>query len=85
MVREKIAGETSRLQGLEQQREQQVASLNTSQAERAQAVKAISQQIKKQGGELQRLQSQAKSVETLLAKLRKAIEKSAAAKPKTDQ
>jgi septal ring factor EnvC (AmiA/AmiB activator) len=83
LVREKIAGETSRLQGLEQQREQQVASLNTSQAERAQAVKAISQQIKKQGGELQRLQSQAKSVETLLARLRKAIEQSAAARPKT--
>jgi septal ring factor EnvC (AmiA/AmiB activator) len=83
LVREKIAGETSRLQGLEQEREQQVASLDNSKAERAKAVKAIDQQIKKQGGELQRLRSQAKSVETLLAKLRKAIEQSAAARPKT--
>jgi len=78
LVREKIAAEQSRLEELEQQREQRVASLKSSQQKRAQAVSAIDRQIKSQGGELKRLQSQAASLEKLIADLRKAIERSAA-------
>jgi murein hydrolase activator len=85
LVREKIAGETQRLQTLERQHEEQVASLKSSQDARAKAVSSISQQIKQQGSELSRLQAQARSVEKLLADLRKAIAKSAASKPKAAQ
>jgi septal ring factor EnvC (AmiA/AmiB activator) len=85
LVREKIAAEKSRLETLEQEREQKVVALKTSQDERARAVSAIERQIKTRGGELKRLQSQAKSLERLIAELRKAIEKAereaAAARP----
>jgi septal ring factor EnvC (AmiA/AmiB activator) len=75
LVREKIAAEKSRLDALEQQREQRVAALKSSQDQRALAVSRIEQQIKSRGGELQRMQSQARSLEKLIAELRKAIEK----------
>jgi septal ring factor EnvC (AmiA/AmiB activator) len=75
LVREKIAAEQGRLLALEQQREQRVVSLKSSQDQRARAVSAIDKQIKTRGGELNRLQSQARSLEKLIAELRKAIEK----------
>lgn len=74
LVREKIAAEKTRLEGLEQQREQKVVSLKTSQDERARAVTAIDRQIKTRGGEIKRMQSQAASLEKLIGELRKAIE-----------
>jgi len=81
LVREKIVAEKTRLETLEQQREQKVADLKASQDKRARAVSAIDQQIKARGGELKQLQSQAKSVERLIAELRKAIERSQQAQP----
>ena len=80
LVREKIVAEKSRLESLEQQREQRVADLKSSQDKRAQAVSAIDQQIKARGGELKQLQSQASSLEKLITELRKAIERSQQAK-----
>ncbi len=81
LVREKIVAEETRLETLEQQREQRMADLKASQDKRARAVSAINQQIKTRGGELKRLQSQAQSVERLIAELRKAIERSQQAQP----
>ena len=75
LVAEKIAAEKSRLEALELQREERVAALRSSQNQRAKAVTAIDRQIKSRGGQLDRLQSQARSVEKLIAELRKAIEK----------
>ena len=86
LVGEKIAAEKTRLEALERQREERVAALKSSQDQRAKAVTAIDRQIKTQGGRLDRLQSQAKSVERLIAELRKAIEKAereAAARSRT--
>jgi len=74
LLREKIAAETARLQELESQQEAEVAALKTAQVDRAHAVSAIDQQLKTRGGELQRLQSQANSLEKLIDELRKAIE-----------
>jgi septal ring factor EnvC (AmiA/AmiB activator) len=74
LVREKIAAEKTRLEGLEQERELKVVSLKTSQEERARAVSAIDRQIKTRGGEIKRMQSQAASLEKLIGELRKAIE-----------
>jgi septal ring factor EnvC (AmiA/AmiB activator) len=79
LVREKIAEETARLDQLEFQRQQRFASLQSSQQQRARAVTAIDAQIKTRGGEIDRLQSQAASLEKLMADLRKAIERAAAA------
>jgi septal ring factor EnvC (AmiA/AmiB activator) len=79
LLREKIAAEQARLAGIEQQHEQKVAQLASSKQKRAQAVSAIDRQIKSQGGELKRLQSQARGVERVIAELRKAIEKAEAA------
>ena len=78
LVREKIVAERTRLESLEQQRAQRVADLKSSQDKRAQAVGAIDRQIKSQGGELQRLQSQARSLEKLIADLRRAIDRAQA-------
>jgi septal ring factor EnvC (AmiA/AmiB activator) len=86
LVGEKIAAEKSRLEALEQQREERVAALKSSQDQRARAVSAIERQIRTQGGQLERLQSQARSLEKLIAELRKAIEKAereAAARSRT--
>jgi septal ring factor EnvC (AmiA/AmiB activator) len=79
LVREKIAEEKARLDALEQQRVQRVATLQTSQQRRAHAVSAIDAQIRTRGGEIERMQSQAASLEKLIADLRKAIERAAAA------
>ncbi|MEY2920844.1 MAG: hypothetical protein RL261_2149 [Pseudomonadota bacterium] len=81
LVREKIVAEKSRLESLEQQREQRVTDLKSSQDKRAQAVSAIDRQIKARGGELKQLQSQARSLENLITELRKAIERSQQAQP----
>jgi septal ring factor EnvC (AmiA/AmiB activator) len=79
LVREKIAAEKTRLDTLEQQRQARVASLQTSQQQRAKAVTAIDAQIKTRGGQIERMQSQAAALEKLIAELRKAIERAAAA------
>ncbi|MDH4165032.1 MAG: peptidoglycan DD-metalloendopeptidase family protein [Gammaproteobacteria bacterium] len=81
LVREKIVAEKTRLETLEQQRERRVADLKSSQDQRAQAVRAIDQQIKARGGELKQLQSQAQSLERLITELRKAIASSQQAQP----
>ena len=75
LVREKIAAEQSRLEAIEQLRERGIAALESSQQRRADAVDAIDRQIRTRGSELQRLKSQAQSVEKLIAELRKAIAK----------
>jgi septal ring factor EnvC (AmiA/AmiB activator) len=74
LVREKVAAETARLAELEARQEQQVASLRSAQESRTRAVAAIDAQIKGRGGELKRLESQARSLEKLIAELRKALE-----------
>ena len=73
LVREKIAAENDRLQGLESRQEAELATLRSVQQRRTQTVKAIESQIKTRGGELQRLESQAKGLEKLIADLRKAL------------
>jgi len=78
LVREKIVAEQARLESLEQQRQQKVASLQASQQQRAKAVTAIDQQIKTRAGEIKRLRSQAQSLEKLIVELRRAIERAAA-------
>ena len=52
LVREKIAAENDRLQGLESQQEAELATLRSVQQQRTQTVKAIESQIKTRGGEL---------------------------------
>ena len=74
LLREKIAGETARLQELETQQESQLAGLRAAQDERARAVSAIERQIRTRGGEIERLQSQSRALEKLIAELRKALE-----------
>jgi septal ring factor EnvC (AmiA/AmiB activator) len=80
LLREKIAAETARLQDLESQQAREVSALKSAQDSRARAVTAIDRQIKSRGGELQRLKSQAASLEKLIADLRKAIESAPVAK-----
>ena len=63
------------LEAIEQLRERGIAALESSQQRRADAVDAIDRQIRTRGSELQRLKSQAQSVEKLIAELRKAIAK----------
>jgi septal ring factor EnvC (AmiA/AmiB activator) len=74
LVREKIAAEHERLAELEAGQEREVASLRSAQDRRTHAVAAIESQIRNRGGELQRLESQAQSLEQLIADLRKALE-----------
>ena len=74
LLREKIAAETTRLQDLESQQQGEFAALKTAQENRSHAVSSIDQQLKTRGGELQRLQSQADSLEKLIDQLRKALE-----------
>src|SRR5262245_36111096 len=74
LVREKIAAATERLRLLEERQQQQLDSLNTAQTRRTRAVAAIESQIKSRGGEITRLQTQARSLERLIAELRKALE-----------
>jgi septal ring factor EnvC (AmiA/AmiB activator) len=74
LVKEKIAAEHSRLEQLEAGQEREVAALRSAQDQRAKAVKAINSQIQSKGGEIKRLESQARSLEKLIADLRKALE-----------
>jgi len=73
LVRERIAAEGERLKGLETRREQELDALRGAQDRRTRAVASIEQQIKAQGGQLQRLESQARGLEKLIADLRKAL------------
>jgi septal ring factor EnvC (AmiA/AmiB activator) len=73
LVREKIAAEHARLQELEAGQEREVAALRSAQDRRSKAVASINNQIKSRGGELQRLESQARGLEKLIADLRKAL------------
>jgi septal ring factor EnvC (AmiA/AmiB activator) len=74
LVREKIAAENARLKDLEASQEQQVSSLRAAQERRSKAVAAIDTQIKSRGGQLERLEAQARSLEKLIVQLRKALE-----------
>jgi septal ring factor EnvC (AmiA/AmiB activator) len=74
LLREKIAAETARLQELESRQQDELVALKSAQDSRERAVFAIDGQIKSKGGELQRLQSQSRSLEKLIADLRKALE-----------
>ncbi len=73
LLREKIAAEAQRMKELEERQARQLASLKGAQAKRATAVTAIDSQIKTRGGEIKRLESQARSLEKLIADLRKAL------------
>ena len=73
LVREKIAAEHARLRELEAGQEREVAALRSAQDKRSKAVASINNQIKSRGGELQRLESQARGLEKLIADLRKAL------------
>lgn len=73
LLREKIATEGQRLKELESRQEREVAALKGAQQSRTKAVVAIESQIKTRGGEMQRLQSQARGLEKLIADLRKAL------------
>ena len=73
LLREKIAAENERLKALEAQQEQELAALKGAQERRTRAVASIDSQIKTRGGEIKRLQSQASSLEKLIADLRKAL------------
>lgn len=74
LLREKIAAEGQRLKELEARQEQELAALKGSQQKRTVAVAAIDKQIKTRDGEIKRLQSQARSLEKLIADLRKALQ-----------
>ena len=74
LLREKIAAESQRLKDLEARQEQELAALKGAQQQRTQAVAAIDSQIKTRGGEIKRLESQARSLEKLIADLRKALQ-----------
>jgi septal ring factor EnvC (AmiA/AmiB activator) len=73
LLREKIAAETRRLQEIEARQEQELAALKGAQQKRSQVVTSIESQIKTRGGEIKRLESQARSLEKLIADLRKAL------------
>ena len=74
LVKDRIAAEHERLTALEADQERQVEALHSAQAGRTRTVAAIDREIKAQSSQLKRLQSQAKSLETLIAELRKALE-----------
>jgi murein hydrolase activator len=74
LVREKIAAESERLRELESAQEQELAALRKAQQQRTAAVDRIREQIRSRGGELKRLESQARGLEKLIAELRKALE-----------
>jgi len=80
LVRERIAAETGRLRELEARREQELEALRGAQERRARAVTSIDRQIKSQGGQLKRLESQARGLEKLITELRKALENPPVAK-----
>jgi septal ring factor EnvC (AmiA/AmiB activator) len=80
LVRERIASEGRRLGELESKQEQELSSLRAAQQSRTTAVAAINAQIKSQGGQLKRLESQARALEKLIAQLRKALDNPPVAK-----
>jgi septal ring factor EnvC (AmiA/AmiB activator) len=80
LLREKITAEGQRLKELEARQEQELAALRGAQQKRSQAVAAIESQIKTRGGEIKRLQSQARGLEKLIADLRKALQSAPVAK-----
>jgi len=80
LVRERVASEGRRLGELEAKQEQELASLRAAQEKRTSAVASINAQIKSQGGELKRLESQARALEKLIAELRKALDNPPVAK-----
>lgn len=80
LLREKIAAESQRLKDLEARQEQELAALRGAQQKRTQAVAAIDSQIKTRGGEIKRLESQARGLEKLIADLRKALQSTPVAK-----
>lgn len=80
LLREKIAAESLRLKDLEARQEQELAALRGAQQKRTQAVAAIESQIKTRGGEIRRLESQARSLEKLIEDLRKALASAPVAK-----
>jgi septal ring factor EnvC (AmiA/AmiB activator) len=73
LLREKIVAETERLAELEARQSSEVDALKAAQGKRSKAVAAIESQIKSKGGELKRLESQARGLEKLIADLRKAL------------
>ncbi|MCM2312967.1 MAG: peptidoglycan DD-metalloendopeptidase family protein [Steroidobacteraceae bacterium] len=73
LLHEKIAAETERLKEIETRQEQELAALKGAQQKRTQVVTSIESQIKTRGGEIKRLESQARSLEKLIADLRKAL------------
>ena len=74
LVREMITAETERLRELETRQQGELDALNVAQKRRSHAVAAIDSQIKSRGGEISRLQNQARALERLIAELRKALE-----------
>jgi len=80
LLREKIEGENRRLEELEAKQAAEVESLKAAQGQRSKAVAAIDSQIKSRGGELKRLESQARRLEKLIEDLRKALESAPVAK-----
>jgi murein hydrolase activator len=80
LVRERLAAEGRRLEAIEARQEQELEALRGAQDKRARAVGAINAQIKAQGGELKRLESQARGLEKLVAELRKALDNPPVAK-----
>jgi septal ring factor EnvC (AmiA/AmiB activator) len=80
LVRERIEAEGRRLEELETRQEQELAALRGAQEKRTRAVGAIEAQIKAQGGELKRLESQARGLEKLITDLRKALDNPPVAK-----
>jgi len=80
LVRERIAAEGRRLAAIEARQEQELAALRGAQEKRTRAVGAIDAQIKSQGGELKRLESQARGLEKLITELRKALDNPPVAK-----
>ena len=73
LVRGKITAELARLKELEAGQEREVNGLRSAQDKRSKAVASINDQIKSRGGELQRLESQARGLEKLITDLRKAL------------
>jgi len=80
LLREKIAAENQRLKELEARQEQELGALKGAQQKRTQAVATMESQIKTRGGEIKRLESQARSLEKLIADLRKALQSAPVAK-----
>lgn len=74
LVRSKIAAEHDRLAALETDQERQVEALRSAQEGRTRTVAAIDREIKSRNSQLKRLQSQAQSLEKLIADLRKALD-----------